>query len=255
MVFFFSGTGNSEWVAKELAKQLQLPTVRVHCRAESHPDVAQSRYILFVFPVHSWGPALPMLDFIDRLQWQNYHGQPIYAVCTCGDDCGRTDKIVQRHLKNFTLQATFSVTMPNSYLLLPGFDVDPIAVEQAKLQQAPQRVAQIVEAIRQQKAAPELYHAGSLAALKSCVYPLFRRYTKRKTAYYATEACTKCERCAKLCPTANIQVSREEGPQWGNHCVQCLACIHQCPMRAIEYGKITLKKGRYKHPSLTNSTK
>ncbi|MEG2492741.1 MAG: ferredoxin, partial [Rikenellaceae bacterium] len=30
------------------------------------------------------------------------------------------------------------------------------------------------------------------------------------------------------------------------------ACIHRCPVQAIEWGKVTQTKGRYHHPELKN---
>lgn len=248
MVFFFSATGNSEWIARTASSRLGLSCVRITEATGTDYDVSGCQYILFVFPVHSWGPALTFLSFVDKLNLMNYAGQPIYAICSCGDDCGRTDRIVSEHLK-YPLKATFSVTMPNTYLLLPGFDVDPGQVQEEKLEQAKGRLERILDAIKSGEEKPGLYHAGRFARLKSCwVYPLFKQYVKGKTSFHATSACSECGLCTKVCPTQNITIRKGEEPRWGEHCVQCLACIHRCPVRAIEYGKITQKKGRYKNP-------
>ena len=249
MVFFFSATGNSEWIARIISSRLKLPCVRISDFSETNYDVSSSPYIFFVFPVHSWGPALTFLSFVDKLNLVYFTGQPVYAICTCGDDCGRTDRILSEHLTKYPLKATFSVTMPNTYLLLPGFDVDSPEVENNKLSQAKKRIEQIFDAIATGKNIQDLYHAGSLADLKSrWIYPLFKKYATRKNYFYATDSCTKCGLCSKVCPTRNILIRKGEKPEWGNSCVQCLACIHQCPNRAIEYGKMTQKKGRYKNP-------
>lgn len=42
----------------------------------------------------------------------------------------------------------------------------------------------------------------------------------------------------------NIKVT--DRPVWGDNCTQCLACYHICPVHAVEYGKVTAKKGQYK---------
>ncbi|MBR2497846.1 MAG: EFR1 family ferrodoxin, partial [Parabacteroides sp.] len=55
--------------------------------------------------------------------------------------------------------------------------------------------------------------------------------------------------CERICPTRTISM-REGKPVWADTCVQCVACIHRCPVRAIEYGKETIKKGRYHHPEI-----
>ena len=118
MVFYFSATGNSLWVARRLADTFGISLRSVVSRQErkSLLSVFSDKEPLFlVFPVHSWGPAVPMSDFIDRLVVDDYAGQPIYIVCVCGDDCGRTDKIVDKMLRRKGLQLTsvFSVQMPN----------------------------------------------------------------------------------------------------------------------------------------------
>lgn len=41
-----------------------------------------------------------------------------------------------------------------------------------------------------------------------------------------------------------------EKPEWGKKCTQCLACIHYCPTKAIQYGKGTQGKGRYRNPNV-----
>ena len=122
MVFYFSATGNSLWVARRLADTfgISLRSVVSRQKRESLLSVFSDKEPLFlVFPVHSWGPAVPMSDFIDRLVVDDYAGQPIYIVCVCGDDCGRTDKIVDKMLRRKGLQQTsvFSVQMPNNCTL------------------------------------------------------------------------------------------------------------------------------------------
>ena len=44
-------------------------------------------------------------------------------------------------------------------------------------------------------------------------------------------------------------IAMAEGrPVWQGHCVQCLACLHRCPVTAVQYGKKTANKGRYVNP-------
>lgn len=91
---------------------------------------------VFVFPVHSWGPAVLVPRFISRLILSGYKGQEVYFVCTCGDDCGYTDRIMRSILARRGIAVTggFSVQMPNNYVLMPGFDVDSKMVETEKLE-------------------------------------------------------------------------------------------------------------------------
>lgn len=255
MIFYFSATGNSYWIARLLGEHFALPLVSVTEAARKGAyryDVSASERLLFVFPVHSWGPSLSMLSFIRRMELTGYAGQPVHAVCSCGDNCGRTDRILQRALRKrgLTLLGTYSVTMPNSYILLPSFDIDPEPVAARKLAEAPARVAAIIRAIETGHGDPSLYHAGRFAPLESrLVYPLFRRFIRGRTRFHATDACIRCGLCVTVCPEGNIRMEGDR-PVWSDRCVQCLACIHRCPTRAVEDGTKTQNKGRYRNPEV-----
>ena len=255
MIFYFSATGNSLWTAKQLGEYFKLPLISVTkaLKTDSYQyDVSGSSLILFVFPVHSWGPALSMLSFIEQLKMKGYSNQSIHAICTCGDDCGETNKVMNRilHKKGLSLSGTFSITMPNSYILLPGFDVDSKEIERKKLEKAPQRLSEIIKAIENGIQSNNLYYPGSCAGLKTkLVYTLFKNFIRGKTKFKVTDKCISCGLCVKICPENNI-IMKKSTPKWGNQCVQCLACMHRCPTQAIECGKITTQKGRYKNPNI-----
>lgn len=87
---------------------------------------------------------------------------------------------------------------------------------------------------------------GSLPGLKSGpVHFGFNRFARSTKPFYTTDACDGCGLCARDCPAGTIRL--ESGlPVWGDHCYQCLRCLHACPRQAIQYGKETEKKGRYR---------
>lgn len=295
MIFYFSGTGNSLWVARTLGRLLDEPLVSLAEElkkeaAEYRYDLGQEERILLVFPVHSWGPAIPVMRLIRKLAFTRcgtpVHTPQVYAVCTCGDECGYTARILQKALRKrgLLLAGCYSVQMPNNYVLMPGFSVDPEAIEKRKLREAPARVEAIAASIRNKTLFPasrkttsgkkpaetphqtppgtalrrpgkeayvNLYHRGSLPILKSYgIYPLFTNFATGKNSFYATDACICCGLCEKICPTGTIRLSAEGRPVWADTCIQCVACIHRCPVRAIEYGKATQNKGRYRHPDI-----
>ena len=254
MVFYFSGTGNSLWAARQVAEAFgeQLIAMADELRrpepALTYPLRGDER-VFFVFPVHSWGPAVLVTRFIARLRLDHYHGQPVYALCTCGDNCGYTDRIMQKALagRGIRLTQTYSLQMPNNYILMKGFGVDDEATKQDKLATAPARLDEILADIRAGRPTPH-YVKGSKPWLKSRVIrPLFCRFVVGRNEFHATDACTSCGLCAKVCPVQTIALQNGR-PAWGDACVQCTACIHRCPARAIEYGNITQGQGRYVHP-------
>lgn len=62
MIFYFSGTGNSAWAARQLAKR----TGDVACditTLKELPDLDSNRQIGFVFPIYAWGAPEIMVEF------------------------------------------------------------------------------------------------------------------------------------------------------------------------------------------------
>ncbi|MCQ2219462.1 MAG: EFR1 family ferrodoxin [Paludibacteraceae bacterium] len=252
MIFYFSATGNSKWVASQLADILGESLISINDAlkkglTDCRYGLSDDERIGFVFPVHSWGVPSLVLKFIKKLEIQGYDNHQIFAVCTCGDDAGYTNSILKKALKKrgLTLNQCYSVQMPNTYIVLPFFDVDSQEVESEKLEEATLRIKRISKEIVDGIDNESLYHKGALPFLKTrLIYPIFKKCTKGKTKFHVSDRCTRCGLCKDICPTLNIKTNNGL-PQWGNHCVQCLACIHHCPVKAIDYGKITVKKGRY----------
>lgn len=255
MIFYFSGTGNSAWVARQLAEgqNEELLSIAMEIDRNKAYKLKEGEKVGFVFPVYAWGPPKIVLRFIHQLKLD----KPgyLFFVCTCGDDTGRTAQIFSSAVtrKGWQCVAGYSVTMPNTYVSLPGFDVDDKDIETQKVQNAVARVRFINEEITS-RAQMKQYncHEGALPFTKSYLLrPLFNAFLMSPKPFHATEACIGCKKCEKVCPVGNITVT--DRPVWGGNCTQCLACYHVCPVHAVEYGKMTGKKGQYKGRLLKDS--
>ena len=250
MIYYFSGTGNSKWIAQQLASSLDDKTTFIPSVLNILSfSLSENEKIGFVFPIYSWGVPPIVLQFIEQLSDGVFKNRYLYFVCTCGDETGLAPqqfvKVIET--KKWECAAGFSVIMPNNYVLLPGFDVDTDEVKQKKLVEAPQRVKEISRLILQSYKGDDCFE-GSLACLKTkLIYPLFVRWGISPRKFYSTELCNGCHRCEKACPTNNISIV-DKRPRWGSQCTSCLVCFHICPMRAIGYGSATKNKGRYYHP-------
>lgn len=172
-------------------------------------------------------------------------------VSTCGDDIGETHVMWRRliHECDWTPCATFSVIMPNTYVLLPGFDVDSKAIEQDKLDQAPERIEAIAKKINSGWEGDDVT-TGSFKRMKTAwFYPFFMRHlTSPKPFHAVKDSCIKCGRCIKTCPMDNITWGKDKYPLWNENCEMCLACYHCCPVHSVAYGNKTAKKGQYMFP-------
>ncbi|MBP7174893.1 MAG: EFR1 family ferrodoxin [Thermoclostridium sp.] len=253
MIFYFSGTGNSLYAAKTIARAQneQLASIADEydrTKATFEYEVRENELLGFVYPVYAWAPPKIVMDFISHLKISG--GKPfVFNVSVCGDEEGKTTAVLQKKLvkSGLQLESSFSLVMPNNYIV--GFDTDPKELELKKLQNAEQRLEHINEVLSQRKQGITELKSGKLGWTKTyLVNPLFNQFARNPRYFYATEKCNGCGLCERICPVHTITV--EQKPTWGKHCTQCLGCINRCPVQAIQYAKATVTKGRYVHPDL-----
>lgn len=241
MIYYFSGTGNSKWIAQQIAAQTGDQAVSIPDLEKDGPTavyIGADSSVGIVFPIYAWGAPLLVERFCRLVHVES--GAYAYAVCTCGDDAGRA---LQRLKRYFPYQSAWSFTMPNNYIL--GFDVDSPELEQTKIAAARERLNTVAESIRT-KATVFDVHAGSGAWLKTAlIRPMFNAFARRTKPFYATNDCNGCKLCERNCPVKAV-VLEQGKPVWvRKHCAQCMACINRCPVKAIQYGAGTQQRGRY----------
>lgn len=254
MIFYYTGTGNSAYVARELSRMTSdrnspvfIPDVIKNDRLE----IDRSKSIGFVFPIYSWGVPPIVISFLHRLPADLFDDKYIWAVCTCGDEAGVAMRRFNKEIYNICgrrADLLMSVIMPNNYVLLPGFNIDTDIVKESKLEEAALRIRKIAAFISEQSTHIYDVQEGSFAALRTAlVYPLFKKWGINPRKWHANGNCVNCGKCVDICPNTNI-TSEDGKPVWGNNCLSCCACFHVCPFKAINYGKATQNKGQYLFP-------
>lgn len=245
MILYFSGTGNTRFVTQHIASLLGDNV----CDIASAPtlSLADDEPIGLVFPVYAWGLPQIVRDYIvDYLAPRVNASRYVWAVMTCGDDIGYADRVLSRALGR-RVSAVWSVPMPNTYVSLPGFDVDPAEVAAHKVQDTLLRLPEITRCISQGQSCIDVCR-GAVPWLKTYVLrPLFNRFLLTDKYFRANNACVSCGICARQCPKSDI-ILVDGRPHWGqSDCTGCLRCYHHCPHRAIDWGTFTVGKGQ-KHP-------
>lgn len=248
MIFYFSGCGNSRFVAENMAERLNetLLFIPEEAHKKTTYHLKQDESLGFVFPVYAWAPPNLVSEFILGLK---IVGKPSYTyiVCTYGDECGKTREILTGTMKKIGLvmDAFFGVQMPETYINLPGFKLDTIENEKKKIKAAQQLLPSICSRIENREKDINEMTIGPLPILKSYILkPLFYATLISDKPFKVEENCTGCGTCAKSCSFDNIKLVNGR-PQWQHSCVGCMSCYHHCPTNSIHFGNATIGKGQY----------
>ncbi|MEA4814784.1 MAG: EFR1 family ferrodoxin, partial [Oscillospiraceae bacterium] len=123
MIFWFSGTGNSYWAAKELGKTLNEPLVDMAAAIRSgrlNYYVHESEKVGFVFPVYFMGLPSVVDKFIEIMQLSGKQNPEIFAVLTCGQSCGMADELLEKALgkRSLKLYSAYRLIMPDDYVIM-----------------------------------------------------------------------------------------------------------------------------------------
>lgn len=252
-IYYFSGTGNSLYVARTLGallpNQVSLLPIR-HFRECEKVSIRADRIVL-VFPVYFQTLPDIVSNFLHKMEFET--SQPdIYGVATCNGGPGHvmysTNRILAR--KGQSLKAGFCITMPGNSLILRDF-TNSEEIRNQRLNESDSRMKEICQYINEKKAGRIEGNDG----IKSHFQGIFTGLAARSiyntpSKFRTTNACVKCGVCVSVCPSKNVTIEKDR-VKWGRDCQQCLACFHWCPNGAVEIGNTTAGKIRYHHPEVS----
>lgn len=245
IVYYFSATGNSLILARQLADGLPGCELVSMATLPPHEPVGGPGTIIgFVFPVFYVGLPRLVKRFVEQLNIRK--GTYCFGFMTfggtAGDALGMLEDILKE--KGISLAYANGANMPGNYIVkYPAFAPDTI---RKLITTAMEKADEAAAAIANGTTKPVKRTARLLSKIANQGYFHYAVNTWDEK-FQSTDACTGCGLCAKVCPVTNINM-KDRRPHWQHHCERCLACLQWCPCEAIEYGKKTIGSGRYRNP-------
>lgn len=244
MILYFSGTGNSEYVARRIGREIDDETVSLFpkIRDRDFSEIRSESPWVVVAPTYAW--RMPRIVH-EWLKNTNLAGsRDIYFVLTCGGSAGNAGGYLQKlcAAKKLNNLGCMDIQMPENYTAMFSTPAREQALE--IIRQSESAIERAASFIKRGEAFPQpeitLGDRLSSGVVNDVFYPMFVHADK----FYATSACVSCGKCVRVCPLKNVRL--EDGkPAWGKSCTHCMACINRCPSEAIEYGARSKGKARY----------
>ena len=267
IIYYFSGTGNSLVVARDIAAKMNGEMIPIPSVIDNESITTDADVIGIVFPVYNavcQGMPTMVKRFVNKLG--NLDSKYIFTICTCLGWSNVTIKKLGEIVKarGGKLSAGFTVIMPDNST---PTDIEKQQKLFNKWKKKLEAITHYVNARKKgrfenpkiinfimvpflsggKKKTLMLY--GRLANSTNLSYEELVHMSDR--SFIVDDKCNGCGICAKICPANDIEMINNR-PVWQNRCESCLACVNWCPKDAILGGIVSVDKTPtgYHHPEV-----
>ena len=241
IVFYFTATGNSLFIAKQLSDSpLSIPQ-----ELKKTDLTYEADEIGFVFPDYAAAVPVIVREFVEKARFKASY---IFSVITFGNASVNVAEWWNDWAKAKGLHNNYinTILMVDNYL--PVFDMN----EQIKIdKKTDENMAGIIGDISGHKdfIAPSDMGWFTKEMLQQMQDMHFSQMSEQLIKLDA-DKCIQCSTCTEVCPRGNFSLA-SGGLQISGKCEFCLACVQNCPQHALSLERERNKEARYRHPDIS----
>ena len=237
--FYFSGTGNTSYVTRDLCKKLSegfdALAFDISGTGELSAELRAADCVLLAFPVYGSSPPVPMRRFVyDHADvWK---GKEVIVVATqymfSGDGAASLGRSVEKLGGRVTFAEHFN--MPNNLADCTAFKIRNGEELEESLRKTEKRIDAFARKILKGRHFRRGFNPFSHAVGYFSQRKWWRKgeNAKKNDLKIDEDRCVACGLCAKNCPVKNIVVENGKARPQGN-CALCYRCVNLCPRKAI----------------------
>ncbi len=234
VIRYFSGTGNTAWLAARIGEALERRGKRVSLANlalnEDSPHLPDETSLLILcYPVYALDAPPAMQGWARRLP--DGQGRSVVVVRSPGDPFfdGGTTRTMRRILeeRGWRVRLERMIVMPPNIFYRASDDLAALILAAAR-----RRLVTLADDIVGEKELLEQtgFFVHHLSRLFNTL--LGKNSFRFGRDLRVGDTCTRCGLCARECPAGNIAVTGD-GVRFHDHCMVCLRCIARCPVHAI----------------------
>ncbi len=249
IIFYFSQSGNSLYVAKKIAASMGNTTLVSIPEAIHNNQYKYNNYekVGFIIPLYFMSMPNMVKDFISKLEISK--DSYVFSVITRAITKGRIFHDIDKLLNKKEVKINYGkyLTFPDSYI---KWSEAPSEKTLLKIfQQAEKSLDLITEKILCEDNYVE-NEGVMLKAFSLLAYTIWKSRLKTiSKKFKVNSSCVGCGICEKTCSARNIRLENGK-PIWASKCEDCMACVQHCPKKAIYFNSKTIHKARYINPNI-----
>lgn len=239
-IFYFTGTGNTLYVARKL--QVEFAQLEVACTLydmsvvddQTVADATKADFIIFAYPVQGSMAPLLVWQFVQKYEalWEGKKGAVVVTQFMFSGDGGAYLARVLRK-KKMEIVSIEHFKMPNNLSDVKLFKVRNGTANKKVIAVTDQRIALFAMDFVKERhhRIGDHFTATFLGALQRVPYAKMERKLA-KDVKIDIKKCNTCGVCTINCPTHNLMVEDGQITQKGI-CTICYRCVNLCPQKAI----------------------
>ncbi len=255
IIFHFSGTGNTEFVANQFLKELAEEKNEVilfkiedilkkkNGIQKIQSEIKESDIIGIGYPIHAFNAPRIVYEFIKKALPQIDEKKTFIFKCA-GDPLGKagSTSMMRKKLKNkgFIVFYEQLFIMPSNII---------IKYNNRLIKQLYQNSIELAQdsALKILQNTEQLQKNGFFLKIFTKIFSSMESWGTKslKYCFKCSDECNFCRICIKKCPKENIYIENN-GIKWRNNCVFCMRCVYSCPKNAISiryFNKFIIKNG------------
>ena len=242
IIYYFSGTGNSYYIAKKLSQILDMKLCNIN---KMETTIQEYMEIGIVVPVYAAHAPATVLEHINKTVF--LREQRIFTVISFAGSRGfASNEMFQTIMEKENCSVrSYKIRMPgNSVLEYGSF---PKFIQKRLLHSAERKIEKIAREV--------MNHTDTKRISPNLLARIYYKngvrmrelFSEKGNKFYADSTCAKCKLCKRICPVGNIEWT-ENHPEWGEKCQQCMACVQWCPQNAVCHPDLPKERKKYHHP-------
>lgn len=120
MIFCFSGTGNSRYIARRIAGVLQDAVVDLNekIKTKDYTPIQAGRNVIVVAPTYAWRIPRIVSEWLSRTELTG--AERVWFVMDCGSEIGNAAAYNRRlaEHKHLSYMGTAQIVMPENYIAM-----------------------------------------------------------------------------------------------------------------------------------------